>query len=650
MDRDEEGLPCGNCGGSLPPAEADRGVCPRCAAATWRSILPEDAPRLPSRRFLIIAAEGAALVAIALVVFFLSRGGREETPPPALPATAAIPAPEPAEPTFKEETTRLDKELDGPWEREQFGDLLDRLEEARSRRGDPEWAAGIDGRVLIVRQAVHKRWAELVRRARDAKKAGRTEASAKIRERVAGWGMKPKLEDFDRVLADVKPPAPSEPARAPPAPVPRPAPLPEPPRPVESPEYVKTWEAAAVHATLRDYDRAVQELEEVGGKETDVVELKRVGVLYTKLLRKVAARPRGRDMAIEARHATGERRKVEGRLVEAGKDRVEIEPGPGQRTVFVELADATAGSLLALAEGDVADDAVAAAFCFLDGDALAAERWGTGSPKLRAYAGRAWSRVPPVDALARREEMIARRLFYEAEREHRLLRTRGAAVEKYATLQEEYIHVPFVIRAIDRIAPRVAAAGECWYLPSDLRGGGSFHLEQDGAMGSCWKSSTDSDRIDANLNTVEIGFTALAGETWRCWALVGGCCGESFTGYVQATGKKAPSPIKSGETVRLEPGSDFGLPLRVPLGGLKETHAEHARGQPKSPQRWKWVRVEMPHYTSGGAQRVRILTADQGFSVARALVSARRTEPPDDKERRELDAARERERPLRERR
>jgi hypothetical protein len=91
------------------------------------------------------------------------------------------------------------------------------------------------------------------------------------------------------------------------------------------------------------------------------------------------------------------------------------------------------------------------------------------------------------------------------------------------------------------------------------------------------------------------------------------------------------SEMKAGkEKEPAEPGSASAATIKPAISGLKKTHVGHTG--PKQPSRWEWVEIQLPKYLNPGLQRLRVLTAQKGFSVAYACVTSTRSSPP-----RELD-------------
>jgi len=97
--------------------------------------------------------------------------------------------------------------------------------------------------------------------------------------------------------------------------------------------------------------------------------------------------------------------------------------------------------------------------------------------------------------------------------------------------------------------------------------------------------------------------------------------------------------MKSGrDKEAVEPGSGVAATIKPYVSSLKKTHVAHTG--PKQPSHWEWIAIPLPKYSKSGLQQVRILTAQKGFSVAFACVSATRTVPPRESEMKEIEKTR----------
>jgi hypothetical protein len=460
-----------------------------------------------------------------------------------------------------------------------------------------------------------------------------------------------------------------EPAPEPPPPPPPPAPEPvavkavEPPKlvfpapPPRSPAaeaYLREWEAAAHRAALRDFDAAVARLRKAAREsreedvraeaKLDLEDVLRVSAFHDEILEAFSKLPRGAAVAFEWIDEKGEARRATGRVVRADRDRIEVLPAQGD-TLFVEYADIPAPRFVSHHLGSSPDPRAAALSLLLEGHAEEAwKRLGLKTeavdPKYWIFARELRARPPQPDFAARRRELDARSLLHAAEREQRSCRTRALAAEKYRTLLREYAETSVVRRSIQRISPRAETPQEYFWAAPDARAGGSFRSETRLGMGVVWNSIADSSLPRARDNFVELEFHAEAGKPYRLFVQAGGCCLEVLSCYYQASELTAPHPTKPKTTVFIEPGSIYGLCAKPPAINLKPSHAAHDPSGAKRPEAWGWIEIALPKFASAGPKKVRILTDQQGFAVARALVSAGRKTAPDDAALRDFEEAR----------
>jgi hypothetical protein len=159
-------------------------------------------------------------------------------------------------------------------------------------------------------------------------------------------------------------------------------------------------------------------------------------------------------------------------------------------------------------------------------------------------------------------------------------------------------------------------------------------------MGVVWNSIADSTLPRARENFVEFEFQAEPSKTYRLFVQTGGCCLEVMSCYCQASELTAPHPNKPKTTVAIEPGSIYGLTVKTPAINLKPSHAAHDPNGAKRPEAWGWIEILLPKVSTAGTKRVRIVTDQQGFAVARAILSTTRRTAPDEAALRELDEAR----------
>ena len=535
------------------------------------------------------------------------------------------------------ELEALDREVRAACEKEEFGRAVQILEKARSKYPTGEWTQGVDLRLRDV--TVKHAWPAFLPlrdRALDARRRGAEDELRALKERVARWGLPSFATELEKTLAAA--------AENPAAASPTPAPPPELKPPSEEARlYQKFWQEAALLAAAREYDAAVAALERAaervrepdvaGEARADLEFLRGAAATWREALEALLRWPPGERLPLEHYDELGSPRKIEAPLVRA--DAQEVEVMQGGAAVPVDLGEVTARSLaeiLARLAGSrpAASPRALALFCLLDGDVEAARRF-LGGPsdqipwKYWALGARvADERANPASEAGRRE-IAARRLYFAAEIERRAPRTRGAAIEKYRTLLNDYADTTVVRRRRVHIAAQREAGREYVFLAGDLAAAGTFKPARAPKLGPCWTSEAESDPQQGRENTLDFSFYALPDASYRCWVYVGGCCQETFTFYYQTTDLTVPHP-QTREILAVDPGGNVSVPVRVGIPFLKPRHEMH--GGPKEPRRWEWVAIPLPRYASAGLKTVRLLTEEKGFSVAAAVVSASRTQPP----------------------
>ncbi|HVR84115.1 MAG TPA: LamG domain-containing protein, partial [Planctomycetota bacterium] len=275
-------------------------------------------------------------------------------------------------------------------------------------------------------------------------------------------------------------------------------------------------------------------------------------------------------------------------------------------------ADARIGALFPLLEGDPVD--------------LSGLPPGALPPRIVSYASRvAEERARPDLAT---KEADARARFLTAERQFADAATRLQSFETFRALLASSADCTAVRRKRSLIAQRLEAekdAGKEYVLYADqMQAAGAFRRVSQPKVASCWTSSADVPPEKENY--LEFTFAARSAAEYRCWVYVGGCCTETFAFDVQGTEMGA------------DPGSANRLPVKNSILFLKKTHAQH--GGRKEPTRFEWVAVPLPKYASTGVKTVRLLSGQQGFSVAYAVVSAVRTAAPSDVQVKEWERSR----------
>lgn len=657
--RADDRVACAACARTLglrtpPPAAPPR-------ESTRRRARPEAPSTAPPRRWPAAVGIAGALAAVALG-FAWMQSGPEPEPSSAVDPRPTRPAPGPPPPT-REQLARaaFDKALAAPTESrrpsledvrwrfegtaaalaadaelqaiasrraEALADAFrevdaalaaGRLEDVRAkldvlegRFSGADWDRERGRRESSFQDAAAAAFPELRRRALEAADA---EAAARIVAVVERWRIPAHAEALKAALA-----------------APAPAPVPE--KAPEAAAWRTAWAAAMEKAAIRDFagartalGRAAAGLKDEDLRAeaaADLSDLQALESFHAALIESAASLPRFRGLAVDVRAGDGTRR-LAGVVQGASPHRVELRTAQG--TVFAEWSDVTAASLAASFRRPDDDPRIVARAGALEG-APAADlppRWADWAAAVR---------VPPPPAV----EQEARALFRDAEREFLSPGTLASAVDKYRRLRDEFAATALVRSAAPRILRRADAGQEYTLAPEDLAVGGTFSRGRDGRV----VSTADSDPSAAPGNFVELAFAAMPEASYRAWVLLGGCCRETFTFYLQGSEMTAAA---RGKKVSIEPGGGYADTVQPYLSNLRRTHAEHAKGAPKAPARWEWVAIPLPKYQAPGAKRIRILTDQAGFGVGGAVVSATRTSPPKSAEFEDLARERASERP-----
>ncbi len=534
----------------------------------------------------------------------------------------------------------IDQEVRAAVEKEEFGRAIDLLEKARLRHSSGEWTTGIDMRVRDVNvKDAWKAFLPLRDKALDAKHR-KAEAELKaIADRVAKWGIPAFSKELDRSLA-----TPGGADATPPSVPPTPSDLK--PLSEEAKTYQKLWQDALAFAGLRDYEAALAALERAGAPLTeadlkaeaqaDQALLKLAAAAWREAVQALSAAPRGEKLSLEYLDELNIPVKISEPVVRA--DRAGVEVLRGGEPFLVELSELTARCL-----GDAfkrradrkpeTDNKAAAFLCLLEADVDGARALLAGPSdqipwKYWSYAARlAETRFNPATESARKE-VAARKIYFAAERERRQVRTRGAAIEKYRALLNEYADTALVRVKRAHLSAQRETGKEYVFLSDDLAGAGTFKPSRHPKAGPCWTSDADSPDERGRENTIDFSFYAFPDAPYRCWVYAGGCCLETFASYLQTTDLTYTDP-KTRQVYSVDPGSGVSLPVSHSIF-LKQRHDQH--GGPKEPKRWEWISIPLPKYAAAGLKTVRLLTQSKGFSVAHAVVSAARTMPPGDAE------------------
>jgi hypothetical protein len=503
--------------------------------------------------------------------------------------------------------------------REDFPKMLAVLAQARGRHPWPDWIAAIDHETREVGLEEDRLFARLRLEAEDAKTRGDGGRAQAILDRISKWGSPELAETLKTALEAIKPPPP---ARSP-----------------EEGRYRERWEAALRWMASRSMAEALQELERARkevtdsalGKEADgdLALTRAAQGLLAAAGENLQKSPKGRALSLFL--DAGD--KVEGSFERALPAGVELKREA--ETLAVDLPEVTAKSLVSYAppSDDLGRRAVAL-LLLLDGDPSPDQ--GLLPPKYGEFLPRLGLLFPA------QAEDDARTAYVQAEREFLDPSGRALSLEQYRTLSEQFAKTRFVLRRRATIASRMAQAKEAGrdylLLAWDLSGAGVFKLVPQKKGETAWTSLSEVPTPNANF--VDFSFVAIPGLDYKGWALLGGCCLETFSYWVQGTELSGPLAERPGERGLAEPGTTLLLPGKPPQVFLKRLHAQH--GGPKAPARWEWVPLPLPKYASGGRKTIRLLSAQQGFSVRAALITVARDTPPGETDLRELERTRQR--------
>jgi hypothetical protein len=396
------------------------------------------------------------------------------------------------------------------------------------------------------------------------------------------------------------------------------------------------WLKAADHALARDYAQAAKELEASlaaagdpavkAEAQADLDAFKAAQAVLADVLPALAKWPRGQNLAVEVREAAG-RRRLDDPVRRAEAFRAELRGGPVE---FGEIAAASLAEIyLARAKRSEAETRGAALLCAIEGDAPAAKRI---SPALPAKYGERTAADGPRD-------IEARRLFAEADLEHRAYPTRSASLEKFAKLQADYKDTAFARRNQASIAARADSLKELYFAPGDLRAAGVFALRRHAKGEVGWTASEDvSDKAQRKEHFVEAEFSAAAGSEYRAWVHAGACCVETFTFFLQATELEAPDAYSPTNVAKCDPGGTFFTPVLPSISFLKKLHVQH--GGRKEPSRFEWVALPPLRFPTAGPKKIRIISDQEGFTASALFLSFARRQPPPVSEAAELERAR----------
>jgi hypothetical protein len=442
-------------------------------------------------------------------------------------------------------------------------------------------------------------------RAADARRRGDVDALRLQTERAARWGYADLEARLQTHLAAV--------------------PLPEPPKPpsAEAVAYAARWKSAMALAAARRFDEALAELQGAAPglpeAAADLELLREVKALHEAGLRALAARPAGSAVTLRVRSPEGEESDVSGVVRRAGTARLELEGGEPPGPLYVETSDLPSRAIVP------PGSRAAAVAALLDGDAAATS---DGVPEKYAAFAREAAPLRPRPTAA---ELDVRRRFLEAERAYVAADQRVEAAFKYRDLLRDHAEAALVRDERARIRARSEVPKEFFLPAAQMRSGGYFRFGAVEKAEAAWVCAELAPPEEASSHFIEIEFPALPETPLRLWVYVGGCCAETFTFGYQAD--ELLQPLRKGDPAPALPGPGAAVPAAHGILFLKKTHGLH--GGRREPKRWEWVALPLPKFAAAGLKKVRVVTSQQGFGVAAAVVSASRTSPPGDAETRE---------------
>jgi hypothetical protein len=554
------------------------------------------------------------------------------SPPPVLPTPGpapvtprpAPPPPSPAAVSTEAELDRIDKEVRTACEQEDFRRALEVLEVAKKQLRPGGWYGKIQERIQNVYDHSRKVFEPLREAALSARKKKDEAEVQKIVAQVAKWGLPTLSAELEKRLNPEAPPPPAVSRDA----------------LTSQASFLKALSAAGA----RDYEAALRELEatqkslqdrELQGQiASDLDAFRQAMAVPQEAIQVLSKWPRGWNLAVAFWNESGAIQRLDEPVVRVEPTRVELRKDPAGGTVRIEIGEIAAATLSEIYRNRPGrrpepDAKAAALFCLFEGELDAAREQKAGAlPERYLALVQEAARLRATDTARSKREAEARKLYYEADAQHRGYGTRVASLALFQKLRSDYADTAFVRRNRASVEGRTEDAREYLFTPADLVGAGGFRVVRHADGHVSWTSEEDvPDKSRRSENYVELAYSALPDAEYRAWALIGACCQETFAFALQGT------ELQGGEL-----GSKEGVAVPVTLPFLKKSHSLH--GGKKEPTRWEWIPLPLPKSAPGGPKKLRLTTDQQGFSVAIALVSCLRKDPPRESELRELLKAR----------
>lgn len=575
---------------------------------------------------------GAGLLVVVVIVAALASGGgspppprppvaqapppAEEPPPPPPPPPPRRPDPPPPPPVDpnKDEELRLAevRAFNDGIRRALAGEFFKRALDLAAEARQKHPGAALEADESEIRRRARAAFESLKARALEARKKGEAAQEKALAVQLSGWGMPEYVAELEKVLAAIAPPRPTV---------------------NEADLYAPKWQAAFAAAGARDYAAAQEQLAGSSFQDpavraeaaADLEALKQAAGLVQEALQLLAKWPKGQKVSLEVEREPGRAEKVEGTVVRAGPHRAEIRKD--EASGVVAYGDLTASCLWEIFRARPRkrpgpDEKAGAVFLLLEGEVEAAqkalgEKAGSLPEKYWSYGRQAAeARVRPAP-----RELDARRLFDGAEGGIADPARTAEAVQSFKALLADYADTAFVRRHRAGLAERAEEGKEFFFFADEIWAAGAFRMASS-RTGQYWTSEADTDPSMRKANFIEITFSVLPDLKYRCWVHLGGCCAETLNFSVQ------------GHELS-EMGGDASTPVKHALASATRTHVSH--GGPKRPSRWGWVEIPLPKYSAPGTKKLRLLTDQQGFSLAYVVISAQRTAPPRELEVKELE-------------
>ncbi|HVE43382.1 MAG TPA: LamG domain-containing protein [Planctomycetota bacterium] len=509
-------------------------------------------------------------------------------------------------PEVKSGLDALDAAAKAATAKDDYGKGLKLFEDALAKPLGPEWTAEVQRRSQKYSELAQNAFTSVKNSAVGARQRGDEVTVKRITDRVDKWGIERYRSELASILAvtKVKPPPP-----------------PAPPKGLDA--YRKRWSEVVATAPTRDFAALLKKLEEPKVTDpalqpeaaADLELLKQAMAAEDEGRQALAKSPKGQKLTLTFNGESGALVEVSGTVTRIDAQLIVLARDKGP--VHVPAGEVAARSLAALAKRP--DGKGAAVLCLLEKDVEGAKTFVEGDGGIPE---KYWSLVKLAKDPAEAE---ARKQFWSAERDLSNPAKAVGAAQRMAALLKERSETAFVRRNRALIAALSDPVREFFFALDDLRLRGSFRSARTDKDEPYWKTLSEVDPVKNPENAAEITFSVVPDTEYRCWFYVGGCCTETVTCSFQI-GDAADAP-GDATPVRQLPSMQY------------KTHASHTgRGRPVP--RFGWVSIPLPKFTTPGAKKVRLTSAEKGFCVVQALVSATRPGAPTNADLKELERTR----------